>query len=240
MRDTPAVGTTKRIVCLANSRKLNGRCVAGRELVDGAPAGWIRPVSDREHQEVSEYERQYNDGSDPRVLDVLDIPLLSWKPGTYQQENWLLDSEYYWTKVGTISWDDLGSFATTAGALWANGHHTYHGRNDEIAETRADLLDSSLTLVHVGGLRLKVFAPGKAFGNSKRRVQAAFEHDGMKYRLWVTDPVYERTYLAQPDGDHRLGECYLTISLGEPYNNACHKLVAAIIEPSAAPGGATR
>ncbi len=51
--------TTKRIVCLANSRKLQGRCIAGRELVSGKPAAWIRPVSDREHEEVSEYERQY-------------------------------------------------------------------------------------------------------------------------------------------------------------------------------------
>jgi len=49
----------KRMVCLANSRKLNGRCVAGRELVAGQPTGWLRPVSEREHEEVSEYERQY-------------------------------------------------------------------------------------------------------------------------------------------------------------------------------------
>ena len=49
----------KRIVCLANSRKLHGRSVAGREWIDGHSGRWIRPVSAREHQEVSEYERQY-------------------------------------------------------------------------------------------------------------------------------------------------------------------------------------
>ncbi|MGH7707024.1 MAG: dual OB domain-containing protein, partial [Vulcanimicrobiaceae bacterium] len=36
----------KRIVCLANSRKLQGRCVAGRELQKNGPGAWIRPVSD--------------------------------------------------------------------------------------------------------------------------------------------------------------------------------------------------
>ena len=53
---------TKRIVCLANSSKLNGRCIAGKEIIeDGRVGDWIRPVSVREKQEVSEWERQYKD-----------------------------------------------------------------------------------------------------------------------------------------------------------------------------------
>lgn len=49
------------------------------------------------------------------------------------------------------------------------------------------------------------------------------------YHLWVTDPRVERTLLAKPDGVYELGECYLTISLGEPFNGNCSKLIAAII-----------
>lgn len=64
---------TRRIVCLANSRKMQGRCVAGRELNAGVAGSWIRPVSDRPAEEVSEYERQYQDGSDPRVLDIISV-----------------------------------------------------------------------------------------------------------------------------------------------------------------------
>ena len=46
--------TVKRIVCLANSRKLHGRCVAGREW-DGDRVGpWLRPVSARAGQAVSD------------------------------------------------------------------------------------------------------------------------------------------------------------------------------------------
>jgi hypothetical protein len=226
------MATTKRIVCLANSRKLNGRCVAGRELVGGEPGQWLRPVSDREHQEVSEYERQYEDGSDPRVLDVIDIPLLGSKPGTFQQENWLLDPDFYWQRVGRVDWDELDRFTGPVAPLWVNGHSTYHGLNDEVPTEQADTLRSSLVLLRAATVRLAVFAPGEAFGNSKRRVQASFLHGGSEYRLWVTDPVYERKYLALPNGEHQLAQCFLTISLGEPYKANCHKLVAAIIEPT--------
>src|SRR5690349_939479 len=113
----------KRIVCLANSRKLSGRCIAGKESL----GGWLRPVSSREHEEVSEYERQYSDGSDPRVLDIMDVPLLEARPKDYQQENWLLDPDKYWRKVGRATWTDVDLLVDTLEPLWIDGYHTYHG-----------------------------------------------------------------------------------------------------------------
>ena len=221
----------KRIVCLANSRKLYGRCVAGREWLDGRPGRWIRPVSAREHQEVSEYERQYEDGSDPRVLDIIDVPLLQPSPGpaTFQSENWLLDPEYYWEKVGRLSWSDLPLLADPVSPLWLEGHGTYHGLNDKIPLELADSVGDSLKLIHVSELQFSVFRPGEAFGNSKRRVQGRFRHAGSWYSLWVTDPVYERRYLAKLDGKYSIDECFLTVSLGEPYGDAVYKLIASII-----------
>lgn len=227
--------TVKRIVCLANSRKLNGRCIAGKELSGDRPVGWIRPVSAREHEEVSEYERQYEDGSDPRVLDLMDVPLLDPRPKGYQQENWLLNPEEYWLKAGRATWNDLPSLADPVAPLWIDGHSTYNGMNDKIPLSLADTLDHSLRLIRVERLMLSVFKPGEAFGNLKRRVQGGFQHAGTRYRLWITDPGYERAYLAKPDGDYQIGESFLTISLGEPYNDACYKLIAAIIERRGGP-----
>ncbi|HNP15721.1 MAG TPA: hypothetical protein PKI99_04620 [Terrimesophilobacter sp.] len=220
----------KRLLCLANSRKLNGRCVAGIELSGEQRLGWVRPVSAREHEEVSEYERQYEDGSDPRVLDVMDVPLLEARPKGYQQENWLLDPDHYWRKVRRARWSDLLRLADPMAPLWIDGNSTYNGRNDRIDLVQAGGLDSSLRLVHVDRLTLSVFKPGEAFGNPKRRVQGRFVLHGAEYHLWVTDPGYEREYLQRPDGDYALGECFLTVSLGEPHNDACYKLVAAIME----------
>jgi hypothetical protein len=61
-------------------------------------------------------------------------------------------------------------------------------------------------------------------------VQGRFRHEGVDYHLWVTDPVYERAYLAKPDGDYSIGDSFITVSLGEPHNGYGYKLIAAIIE----------
>lgn len=224
------MSTKKRIICLANSRKVNGRCVAGIELSrEGNSIGWVRPVSDREHEEVSEYERQYEDGSDPRVMDIVEIPLLQARPRSYQPENWLLEPKYYWVRLGCLAWNDLVPLAAQMPTLWVNGHHTYHGRHDSIPLALAETVTSSLCLIQLSALQLNVFAPGEAFGNTKRRVQGQFRYRGVEYRLWVTDPVFERRYLAKPDGDYLVDDCFVTISLGEPLNDVCYKLIAAII-----------
>ena len=122
-------------------------------------------------------------------------------------------------------------FVDPVASLWINGHSTYNGVNDKIPLSLAATVQSSLRLIRVDPLLLSVFKLGECFGNSKRRVQGRFRHDGTEYQLWVTDPGYERSYLAQTDGDYRIGECFLTVSLGEPYNDACYKLIAAIVHP---------
>lgn len=223
------VTVIKRLVCLANSRKLQGRCIAGRELRGGKPGAWIRPVSDREHEEVSEYERQYEDGSDPRVLDIIEIPLLVAKPKSRQPENWLLDPEKYWHKVGEFNYDQLSALTDGPGPIWTNGHSSNIGLNDYLPIKEADRTDSSLKLISVGGLRLHIHRPGENFGNPKRKIRADFSFSGMNYSLSVTDPSIEAAYLAKADGFYTLGPRYLTISLGEPFDGNCYKLVAAII-----------
>jgi hypothetical protein len=222
---------TKTIVCLANSRKLQGRCIAGIELVADAPISWIRPVSARPHEEVSEYERQYEDGRDPKVLDVIEVPLSNPKPHDFQEENWLLLPDEYWVQVGNFPTSDLDSLIADPGPLWVNGYDSYNGRNDFVPLDQAVGSTFSLVFIRVETLAINVYKPGKAFGNSKRRVQGQFEFAGVEYRLWITDPSIERSYLAQPDGRHQIGPCYLTVSLGEPLNERCYKLVAAVITP---------
>jgi len=225
------VTEVKRIICLANSRKLSERCVAGLEVSEGGIGEWIRPVSARSKGEVSYGERQYPDGSDPAVLDIMDVPLLEPRPKDYQQENWLLDPQGSWEHTGSLPREGLLGSINQENLLWSNGRSTYHGQNDEIPLAVANTLTDSLRLVHTHDLLLRVF-DSHYQGQTRRRVQGVFHRGDIGYRLYVTDPVYEEPYKTKPNGDVAIGESLLTISLSEPFQerDACYKLIAGIIE----------
>ena len=101
--------------------------------------------------------------------------------------------------------------------------------NDRIAEENAKLESSSLKLVRAESITFRVFAPHVAFGDPKRRVQAQFNLGGIPYALRVTDPLIERSFLARDDGLYDHPDCYLTVSLGEPFHGYRYKLVAAVM-----------
>lgn len=230
-REGAEMAQEKLIVCLANSRKKSGRCIAGIEYVGGRRVGWIRPVSSRHGGEVSEDERNYENGSDPQVLDQIALSLLEPKPTGYQVENYLLDPERYWVRQGRIGWAQLSRLEDEPRALWlSNDCSTYNGMNDRVTHEVANGLGDSLRLIHVDDLILRVFAPRRGFGDGTRRVQGCFTYLSTEYRLRITDPAIEAEYLGGDDGLYERGESYLTMSLGEPFDGYCYKLIAAVID----------
>ena len=101
----------KRIVCLASSRMPRGLCIAGREWrVDGLPGPWVRPVTGRANEGVAVEECLYDDGRTPRLLDIMDVPVLNAQPKDHQHENWLLDPKRPWVKIGSIDRSDLPKY----------------------------------------------------------------------------------------------------------------------------------
>jgi hypothetical protein len=221
---------TKRIVCLANSRKHSGRCIAGKEVLDAGFGGWIRPVSARQSAEVSEEERRYQNGASPKVLDVIEIPMIGAAPQLYQVENCILDAGYYWVKRGEAHWNDLKPLLDQPVSLWTNGDSTYHGSNDRMKLEIASQHKHSLILIRPDEPAIHVVTEGAQFGNPRRRVRAGFRYRGVYYGLIVTDPVAESTLLAKDDGIYPLKDVYLCISLGEAHTDgSCYKLVATVI-----------
>lgn len=166
---------SKTIVCLANSRKMSGRCVAGKEIdVQGRLGPWIRPISGRETQEVSEEERWFENGKDPKLLDIIRIEMIEPKPHAHQSENHLIDSRYYWVREGKLDWRDIQSAIDHVETLWTNGYHSYNGENDRIPEDRVTALGGSLLLVKPENLVITVGVEGGGAFRSKRKVRARF------------------------------------------------------------------
>jgi hypothetical protein len=228
----------KRILCLASSRRPPaGRCIAGLECDDDGLGAWVRPVSPRRSREVSEEERAYRDGSEPRVFDLIDVPLLSRAPSGHQTENHVLDPSRYWERVGRAPWERaLAAVAPVDAPLWASGGSTVGGLNDRVPDEAAAVEGRSLMLVRPAHLTLEATEEAGAPGTVRRRVRAAFEWAEITYRITVTDPVAEERCLAEPGGILVLPDALVCVSLSEGYKGFAYKLAASVLTPGRAGG----
>ena len=189
-------------------------------------------MSARPSEEISEEERRYEDGKDPKVLNIVKVQMIKPRPSTYQTENHLINDQYYWEKIGRADWDSvLGALDVIDGPLWVNAGSTWHGTNDRIPEAMANGLKSSLCLVRPKRIEILVAREGGDFGPARRRVRARFDLNGMQYGLVVTDPLVERQYFEIKDGRHSIADGVLCISLSGIFHEHAHKLVAALITP---------
>jgi hypothetical protein len=140
----------ERIVCLANSRKSAGRCVAGKRMEDGS---WLRPISARSTHELSELDQRYPNGESAQLLDVIEIPCVEEKPFEYQSENVLIDHRFYWERKGCASWQDVLALIDQDADLWANGFSAYRNLNNRVPEERIDPKGGSLRLIYIASCR---------------------------------------------------------------------------------------
>jgi len=216
------------IVCLANSRKISGRCIAGKIMSENK---WMRPVSNRESEEISEEERRYENGQMPKLFDVISIPVKEYKPKLFQSENYLIDDDYYWEKIGEFN-SSLDNLLDYPENLWGIGESSYQGLNDRSSEQKQNNYSESLYLVKPQSLKIIVRTEGHEFGDAKRKVRADFNYNDITYIFPVTDPEFERKYLSGENGVFALPveNTYLCVSLGLPYNGYCYKFVASIIQ----------
>lgn len=238
-----AIGYVKQFVCLANSYKAPlGRCIAGKEVTAaGEPGPWIRPISARPKGELSSSEYGYADGGRPRLLDIIDAAFQRESPQIPQTENHLVAPARRWQKTAALSWHDLEKFLDHPDRLWINSGHTYEGHNDCMSADEAARLHGSLLLIKVD--EFTVEAVNSRF-HEKRTYRGRFYHRRKYYNFSVTDPAIHEQFASQQEGDYRLEEVYLSLSLTRPFeiDKRCHKLVAAVIAPPvvAKPAAATR
>ncbi len=231
--NTESPNSIIQIACLANSRKISGRCIAGKEIDTVGKAGrWIRPISMRSSHEISEEERRYSNGEMAQLLDIVEIPCIRPMPQQHQPENMLIDDRFYWQRKGRIDWQSLRSMLDKPAPLWANGFSTrYYGQNNRIPEDLLDPQAGSLRLITLNRIVLNAGPKAPEFGNMKPVVRASFHFAGDHYYLDVTDPDVEASCLRTGAGEYVLDSVLVCISLTEVWEGYVYKLVASIITP---------
>lgn len=173
------------------------------------------------------------DGTIPKLLDIIDVPLLNPDPRNHQTENHLIagDASRSWQKVDELPWAALEQLRNSPISLWINSDHTARGVFDCIHPTEAATLSNSLTLIKVKDFNVKVsFKVWE--GRTTKTYRGNFNHNGIYYSLSLTDPVATHAFSEKVEGAYPLNDVYLCVSLTEPYerDGRCHKLVAAIIK----------
>ena len=211
-----------KLIVLANSYKLGGRCLAG---IDVATGTWVRPISSETHGELDANRCLINENGrlrSVRCLDVIEIPIGGPVSTPGQPENRrLLVGDWSFT----VSLDRKNAVdALDALTLEDDSTELLFNKDSEVAyseELNGQVL-KSLTLVKVTDptfyLRLR--------HGIRPQLRAKFLFADIEYDLPITDDRKWTTYAREEPERFSSGIWYFTISLGEPYKEKMWKLIA--------------
>ncbi len=217
------------ILCLANSKKMRGSCIAGLRMDGG---GWVRPVAPTQHGELHPGHHRLQDGSCPRLLDRIRISFIERKPSAHQPENWLI-ADQPWR---LISRGSSTEFAPLLQAHLTPGPALFETCSHKVSCNRfkTEPAQASLCLVRPADLRWKI----EQHPYNSHKPSALFRLAGTSYRLSVTDPSWLDAFRAMTPGEYPAAaygvasglDVLFTISLGDPWEDEnCYKLVAGIL-----------
>ena len=208
----------KEIICLANSRRLQGRCVVGRDINTNE---WIRPVSSTETLTIDQIK--FKDRNIPRLLDIIRIPCKQRVPIFCQPENILIEKDVC-EKLGRYD-KEIEDLCDHPKSLWWNDKPAQDRIEEEFL--RKNKVSQSLFFIKPDSIIIR---------RSSRlehgiKTRAVFSYNGVEYNLGVTDPDIENEYKEKPCGDYKLNtkQIYLCINLGGSFKGYCYKLAAGII-----------
>jgi len=232
----------KRVVILANSIKNSGRCLAGKELrrTRGGweQGGWIRIVGTEDGGEVPVSWMLEQLGREPRLLDIIDIPLEGMVPLPDQPENWLMVRRAPWREKGMMPQEDAPRLLDFPLKLWGTQKRSVDaGYVDTMGEP------ASLYLIQpevVEPIRVwtedSLDPSGGHFDRHCRRITIRYRRSFHEFT--VTDPVLQAEYY--PDLPRRgdpvltvpisLGSpIYMSVSLTPPWHGKQYKIAAGFI-----------
>ena len=212
-------------ICLANSKKYRGRCLAGIEYIPGqhgeksqlarlenGEPRWIRPVSLDPYGSVPNLEV-----ANIELLDLIAFDVLKECPEGYQSEN-----VHYKKK----SFEIIGKAPKTKALL----------DNLVISESAEILGNDSkmLSLEEIKNLQnsivlVKIKATDLYFFEKRISLRAVFTFGGVEYEMPVTDIDFHLKWLKNKDLCKKSSFVYLCISISKEFQGNHSKLVAGIL-----------
>lgn len=211
-----------RFVCLANSYKEGGRCVAGIELdPDNKPKlkngnhKWVRPICNTLHGEIpTDLVAQLN------LLDIIEIDTTDYpEEKNYQSENvYFLENSIKVT--GKFSADQIDSLVDKRKLI-------FDSRGKALSEEFIEGLSYSLMFIRTN--EFQVLSKPSEDRAKKVQVRMLFCYHRNEYDFPVTDPVFLHKYQVNRNFINQYNEANLCVSVGIPWNNWHYKLVAGII-----------
>jgi len=213
---------TTRFVCLGNSFKEGGRCLAGilldvknNPILEFGKPQWIRPTYNNQHGVVPNYiALPYH------LLDILEINNTTPAPNHYQSENVHFDEKGI-QKVGTFEKSRLKS-------LCEDRRYIFKTRYPSLSEDVIQELTYSLMLIKPTQFEVveKVYEDRE--GSQLRMV---FNYNNFTYDFSITDPVFLRHYHSNHDYLDDVKEVLLSLSVSVKYppTDRYYKLVAGVI-----------
>ncbi|MES2393355.1 MAG: hypothetical protein V4555_17055 [Acidobacteriota bacterium] len=205
----------RTLVCLANSYKHGGRCVAGVCLETGK---WIRLRSGGGDGSLAAREYTLGDGmGELRLQDVFEVDLHYAMPSDCHPEDWVSVAGS-WHLVGRpcsqARWETVKAAAERKGCLLGG-----YGDRMRAAAVEEQPLSASLALVCPSDVWWWVREE-----RGKLRYRALFKRDQSTFDLAVTDPRWLEQMQLLPVGlhPHKLlapdaKETWLTVSLSEAF-----------------------
>lgn len=220
----------KHFICLANSYKRGGRCVAGVEIdidadnrwsvrkdTTGKPI-WIRPIDRHtEYGEIPEGDAHFLPLlSIVKITDVIPCPQYAHSEDAY------FDSMF-----------PIGKVLPYPEVMWQLADYVhpvlFYDSEYSISIDAYNRGDYSLMLIHPESFSFHL-DPTKA----RAKYFMTFRYNGVTYDFSVTDPYFYAYINQNPDALESLSDVYLVLSLGLEYEERHHKLIAAVIIPSKA------
>lgn len=218
----------KYFICLANSYKRGGRCIAGVEVVsngngkwklvhndDGNPR-WIRPIAQTTYGEIPNYLAE-----DIQMLSVVRLSNVDPCPEGAHTEN------VYYSRIEQFDYDISQLLSSMNQFIDSRHQSIFHNRGRAVSAEMLGGINYSLMLIH----------PDKASAyrdenREKSKNRMKFTYYGVEYDFPITDPAFLDEFKREPERYADIPNVYLAISLGLEFEGWHHKLVAGVIIPA--------